>query len=77
MSKESWLGKPIQVVPLTIKQYSNVIRYLYSNNGTIDCLYDLLSVLLNYAKQTNNYNYIEWKDSIDKELNRFEIKGRT
>lgn len=74
LSKESWLGRPIQVVPLSIKQYTKIIRYLYINNGTIDNLYDLLKKLLDYAEQTDDY--AEWKDAIEKELALFDIKNR-
>ncbi len=62
LSKSSWLGKPIPVIPLTIHQYINLISNSFDNNKSIDDLYQQLKN--NVAKAQEIERYSEWKEWI-------------
>lgn len=36
LNKESWIGKPVPVIPMTINMYSDVIKFIYENEVEIN-----------------------------------------
>ncbi len=63
LNRESWVGNPVPVIPFTVKQYMNIIEYIYKYDLTIDdfkCLLDILN------KSTYEHsNYREWEHGIE------------
>ncbi len=58
LNKESWMGKPVPVIPLTIKQYKKIIGEFYEKNLEVKFFAKLLSELHNIA--LNSTNYSDW-----------------
>ncbi len=62
LNKESWVGEPVPVIPLTIEQYVDVVQYIYSNEYCID---DFKELLVNIADRSINCkDYHAWEDEI-------------
>ncbi|NLJ19368.1 AlwI family type II restriction endonuclease [Globicatella sulfidifaciens] len=66
LSKTSWLGKPIPVIPLTIKQYSSLVKKYFRKNKTIDDLYIKLQKTSEKALQFEKFE--EWEEFIENEF---------
>ena len=60
LNKSSWLGKPIPVIPLTIRQYTKLINDYFENGKSINDLYEQLKV--NALKVQEFENYKEWEE---------------
>ncbi|MBS5888742.1 MAG: AlwI family type II restriction endonuclease [Clostridium sp.] len=58
LNKESWVGKPVPVIPLTIEQYKEIISVIYANNLSIDDFLDVVEEIHKIAKKSSNYD--EW-----------------
>lgn len=56
LNKESWIGSPVPVVPLTIKQYCHLIENIYNKNINILDFIRLLFDIHNIALQSENFN---------------------
>lgn len=69
LSKTSWLGKPIPVIPLTIKQYTEIIKNIYDNERDINDFYNLLNVCA--TASINVDDYIEWQTKINENIETF------
>lgn len=67
LNKESWIGKPIPVIPITIEQYIKIITKFYTENLNITELLNLLESLKNYALNLDNYE--TWNQKIEKKIN--------
>lgn len=74
LNKQSWMGAPVPVIPLTIEQYMKVLKYTYNNNLSIDELSNLLNYIHEEAIECESYEqwdknmeiYIEnWKKKIN------------
>lgn len=74
LNKQSWMGAPVPVNPLTIEQYMKVLKYTYNNNLSIDELNNLLNYIHEEAIECESYEqwdknmeiYIEnWKKKIN------------
>lgn len=71
LNRESWIGKPVPVVPITIKQYIGIIEFLYDNDLHIR---DFKELVENIHKDTFKYStFREWEDNIDTSI----IKWKT
>lgn len=66
--KNSWLGEPIPVIPITIDTYSKLITSLYGNENSIDDLFKILVECKQIALRSDSY--IQWQDNMDIYLNR-------
>lgn len=73
LNKQSWMGSPVPVIPLTIKQYMKVLKCTYDNNLSIDELNNLLNYIHKEAIECESYeewdknmeSYIEnWKERV-------------
>ena len=67
LNKESWIKKPIPVIPLTIQQYVDILEYIYTREKTID---EFKNIIHDIHKKTFEFNnYEEWQDNINKMIN--------
>jgi len=72
LNRESWIGKPVPVIPLTIKQYIEVIKHIYANDLDIDHLQKLIEKLHN---DTFNYpTYREWVEGINHSIEEWKAQ---
>ena len=70
LNRESWIGKPVPVVPITIKQYVGIIEFLYDNNLHIR---DFKELVENIYKDTFKYStFREWEDNIDNSIDNWK-----
>lgn len=70
LNRESWIGKPVPVVPITIKQYVGIIEFLYDNNLHIR---DFKELVENIHKDTFKYStFREWEDNIDNSIDNWK-----
>ncbi len=58
LNRESWVEKPVPVVPMTIKQYKEIIEVFYNHNLNINQFINLIEKIKECALNSNNYN--EW-----------------
>lgn len=66
LNRESWLGSPVPVIPLTIEQYCGIISAMYQWNLDIGAFRSLLEKL---SKQTSGCkDYQEWEKAIAEEI---------
>lgn len=70
LNKESWVGEPVPVIPLTIKQYKGIINVIYTNNLSIDDFLNVVEEIHEIAKKSNNYD--EWMNGTALYLERWE-----
>lgn len=63
LNRESWIGKAVPVIPLTINQYINIITFIYDNELNID---DFKQLIENIHKKTFDYKtFKDWEQEID------------
>ncbi|MGN1148516.1 MAG: AlwI family type II restriction endonuclease [Lachnospiraceae bacterium] len=62
LNRESWVGSPVPVIPLTIEQYIDIIRFIYGNNRDIDDFKALLESIANSSIKCDNYEM--WEQGI-------------
>ena len=60
LSKESWVGKPVPVIPLTINQYKNIVSVVYKKNLAIEDFIKAIESIYSIALKAKNYE--EWID---------------
>src|SRR5690606_31776272 len=59
LNKESWVGRKVPVIPITIDQYIDIITFIYDNNL---CIHDFANLVSNINKiAIESPNYIEWQ----------------
>lgn len=66
LNRESWMGTPVPVIPLTIEQYMAVISFAYSHGRTIDDLKALLETIAEKSGECGNYQI--WERCIEANL---------
>lgn len=66
LNRESWVGSPVPVVPLTIKQYCHLIEKIYDKNINIIDFIKLLFEIHNIALQSENFNV--WNEKANKKI---------
>jgi hypothetical protein len=67
LNRESWIGKPVPVIPLTIKQYVEVIAFLYDKNLSIDDFKELIETI--HIKTFEYEKFVDWENSIGNIIN--------
>ena len=70
LNRESWIGKPVPVVPITIEQYIDIIKYIYSNNLNIDDFKDLIEYIHKTSFQHETFR--EWEENIDSMIDKWQ-----
>lgn len=63
LNRESWIGKAVPVIPLTIEQYVNVLEFIYSNNLCIDDFKLLIELIHKNTFDCKSFG--EWQNGID------------
>lgn len=64
LNKESWVGAPVPVIPLTIEQYMDIVSFIYDKGKNID---DFKSLLESIAAGSGEcVNYEAWEKKIDR-----------
>ena len=56
LNKESWVGKPVPIVPLTIVQYKSLISKFYDKNKDANSFAVLIDKLHNIAVHSKDFN---------------------
>lgn len=72
LNKESWMGRPVPVIPLTIEQYIKILSYSYKYNLKIDEFNNLLENI--HKGAINCKNYEVWERNIEKYIEEWEAK---
>ncbi len=70
LNKESWLGNPVPVIPLTIKQYKDIITFIYKKQIEINEFVDLINTI--HANTLKLDNYQEWNDCIKQTIKNWK-----
>jgi len=63
LNRESWLGAPVPVIPLTINKYMEIIKVIYDYDLDIDDFYNLIAYLSKITVNCETYN--EWESNMD------------
>lgn len=71
LNRESWVGRNVPVIPLTIKQYVCIMLFIYGNELDIHAFASLISSINENA--LNSSNYIEWENNIDNIIEEWKI----
>lgn len=69
LNKESWLGKAIPVIPLTIQQYMSIIKNCYQKEISITKLLSFFLQLSELACKLPSYQ--EWEKEIEISIKKF------
>lgn len=72
LNKQSWMGTPVPVIPLTIEQYMKVLKYTYNNNLAIDELNNLLNYIHKEAIKCNSYD--QWDKNMETYIENWKQK---
>jgi hypothetical protein len=73
LNRESWIGKPVPVIPLTIKQYIEVIRHIYTNGLNIDHFQMLIEKI--HKDSFNHIIYRDWEENIVHKIEEWKNIG--
>ena len=73
LSRESWMGAPVPVIPLKITQYVELIKHMYEYEWKIDRLIELLEDISQYAGKCMDYR--EWWAEIPHRIRKWEESG--
>ena len=72
LNKQSWMGSPVPVIPLTIEQYMKVLKYTYRNDLSIDELNNLLNYIHQEAIECESYE--EWDNNMENYIEEWQEK---
>lgn len=70
LNKQSWMGLPVPVIPLTIEQYIKILKYMYSNNLSINELNNLLNYIHQQAIECESYK--QWGTNMEKYIQNWQ-----
>lgn len=66
LNRESWVGKAVPVIPLTIKQYLDLVAFVYQHKVEIQAVIKLLQTLRQDAFNCTTYS--RWEEKIPKSI---------
>lgn len=69
LNRESWLGKPIPIVPLTIEQYVKLITKCYKKEISMEVLLRFFNHLCELS--LHHASYQSWEQAIEHQINQF------
>ncbi len=72
LNKESWMGKPVPVIPLTIKQYMSILEFTYEKELDIDKFKNLLTFIHEEALKSENYEI--WEKNIEQYIASWKVQ---
>lgn len=70
LNRESWVGKSVPVIPLTIKQYKGVLECFYQYNRDINEFTRIIDTIRGIALVSNNFN--EWFTRTENFINEWK-----
>ncbi len=73
LNRESWVGVPVPVIPMTIEQYVDIIKFIYYNDKNIDDLKELLEKIVESSHTCKNFEI--WKERINFCINEWKRKS--
>ncbi len=69
LNKEAWLGEPIAIVPMEIKSYVRIIKFMYSRDISALKFEELISDLAKSSQKCDNYQ--NWRETQNKLIDLF------
>ncbi len=72
LNKESWIGKPVPVIPLTIKMYIDVLKFIYEKEIKIDGFIKLLVKIHELSKNSATFDL--WYDDSTRMIEEWKLK---
>lgn len=72
LNKESWIEKPVPVIPLTIEQYKNIIKIMYQYGLDVTEFVNVVENVHEIAKKSDNY--FEWFENTNTYFNLWESR---
>ncbi|WP_130807930.1 AlwI family type II restriction endonuclease [Senegalia massiliensis] len=75
LNKESWIGRNVPVIPITIEQYVDVISHIYIYELDINIFIELISKINKNA--LNVSNYMEWEVNINNIIKEWKNENTT
>lgn len=70
LNKESWIGKPVPVIPMTIEQYKDIMSVFYEKNLDVTIFVELLEKMQLCALNSDNFNL--WFDNSKQLVNEWK-----
>lgn len=67
LNRESWIGKPVPVIPMTIEMYNDVLRFVYENEIDINDFINLIIEIHKLSLISNDFDY--WYDNSKETIN--------
>ena len=64
LNRESWIGKPVPVIPMTINMYMDIIKFIYENEITINSFIQLIKDMHMLSLSSNDFE--TWFNGSDK-----------
>lgn len=64
LNRESWIGKPVPVIPMTINMYTDVIKFIYENEININAFIQLIKDMHMLSLSSNDFE--TWYNGSDK-----------
>ena len=72
LNRESWIATPVPVVPMTIKQYKEIIEVFYNKDLDIFQFINLISKIKECAFKSNNYS--EWFENTQNIIGKWKAE---
>lgn len=72
LNRESWVGKSVPVIPLTIKQYKGVLECFYQYNRDINEFTQIIDSIRCIALKSNNFE--DWFARTESFINEWKIQ---
>ena len=69
LNREAWIGEPISIIPMEIKDYTKILGFMYKNDITAVAFERLLEDLAKSSLKTKDY--MEWAQQHKKILSNF------
>lgn len=73
LNKESWVGKSVPIIPITIKQYIDIMSFTYENEVDINGLVKLISDISKNTLELDTY--ATWGESISNLIKKWKKKN--
>ncbi|WP_099469468.1 AlwI family type II restriction endonuclease [Konateibacter massiliensis] len=70
LNRESWMGYPVPVVPLTIEQYMDILKFIYDNSLDIDAFKQLLELISGSTLECSTYS--EWEKGMKQVIDNWK-----
>jgi len=72
LNKQSWMGKPVPVIPFTIEQYNDILEFMYKRDMDICSFIELVKLIHEEALKSDNF--MTWNDKFHKLIESWKNK---